>query len=374
MVDKVDLDSIAARERVTRHDVKARIEEFAALAGHEHIHKGMTSRDLTENVEQLQVRAVARPAPQAGRRHPRPAGAARRRARDHRDGRALAQRGSPGDHAGQAVRDHRRRDAGGARPARRPARALSAARHQGPDGHLPGHARPARRRRRQAGRPRAARRPPPRVRAGADQRRPGLPALARLRRRLGAGAAGRRAVQPGDHDPADGRPRAGDRRVRRGAGRLQRDAAQDEHPLVRAGQRPGRGAARLPLHGRRARRRPVERGRRLLLGRPTGGAARRVLRRRRAVPHLPHGARRVRRVPGGDPARARPLPAVPGHHQGADGGRTPRRRPRGRSRGHQGGGSRRRPRPARRCGRERRGRPPRGRRPPRPRPATRSRA
>src|SRR6476619_5156569 len=52
----VDLASIAARERVTRHDVKARIEEFAALAGHEHIHKGMTSRDLTENVEQLQVR------------------------------------------------------------------------------------------------------------------------------------------------------------------------------------------------------------------------------------------------------------------------------------------------------------------------------
>src|SRR5204863_4987332 len=55
-VDAVDLDSIAARERVTRHDVKARIEEFAALAGHEQIHKGMTSRDLTENVEQLQVR------------------------------------------------------------------------------------------------------------------------------------------------------------------------------------------------------------------------------------------------------------------------------------------------------------------------------
>ncbi|MDT4917876.1 MAG: adenylosuccinate lyase [Pseudonocardiales bacterium] len=54
-VDAVDLDSIAAREKVTRHDVKARIEEFAALAGHEHIHKGMTSRDLTENVEQLQV-------------------------------------------------------------------------------------------------------------------------------------------------------------------------------------------------------------------------------------------------------------------------------------------------------------------------------
>jgi len=56
VVEQVDLDSIAERERVTRHDVKARIEEFNALAGHEHVHKGLTSRDLTENVEQLQVR------------------------------------------------------------------------------------------------------------------------------------------------------------------------------------------------------------------------------------------------------------------------------------------------------------------------------
>ena len=55
VVDQVDLASIAEREKVTRHDVKARIEEFCALAGAEHIHKGMTSRDLTENVEQLQV-------------------------------------------------------------------------------------------------------------------------------------------------------------------------------------------------------------------------------------------------------------------------------------------------------------------------------
>lgn len=53
--DQVNLPSIMERERVTRHDVKARIEEFCDLAGHEHIHKGMTSRDLTENVEQLQV-------------------------------------------------------------------------------------------------------------------------------------------------------------------------------------------------------------------------------------------------------------------------------------------------------------------------------
>ena len=56
VVDSVDLESIRDRERVTRHDVKARIEEFSDLAGHEHAHKGMTSRDLTENVEQLQVR------------------------------------------------------------------------------------------------------------------------------------------------------------------------------------------------------------------------------------------------------------------------------------------------------------------------------
>ena len=56
VVDRVDLDSIATRERRTRHDVKARIEEFDDLAGHQHAHKGMTSRDLTENVEQLQVR------------------------------------------------------------------------------------------------------------------------------------------------------------------------------------------------------------------------------------------------------------------------------------------------------------------------------
>ena len=56
VIDQVDLDSIDARERVTRHDVKARIDEFCALAGYEQIHKGMTSRDLTENVEQLQLR------------------------------------------------------------------------------------------------------------------------------------------------------------------------------------------------------------------------------------------------------------------------------------------------------------------------------
>jgi adenylosuccinate lyase len=53
--DQVNVAAIMQRERITRHDVKARIEEFCELAGHEHLHKGMTSRDLTENVEQLQV-------------------------------------------------------------------------------------------------------------------------------------------------------------------------------------------------------------------------------------------------------------------------------------------------------------------------------
>jgi len=57
VVGTVDLQSIAARERRTRHDVKARIDEFCALAGHQHIHKGLTSRDLTENVEQMQIRS-----------------------------------------------------------------------------------------------------------------------------------------------------------------------------------------------------------------------------------------------------------------------------------------------------------------------------
>lgn len=56
VLHQVDLDSIAEREAITRHDVKARIDEFSALAGHEQVHRGMTSRDLTENVEQLQVR------------------------------------------------------------------------------------------------------------------------------------------------------------------------------------------------------------------------------------------------------------------------------------------------------------------------------
>ena len=57
VLNKVDLASIDAREKITRHDVKARIEEFNALAGHEAIHAGMTSRDVTENIEALQIKS-----------------------------------------------------------------------------------------------------------------------------------------------------------------------------------------------------------------------------------------------------------------------------------------------------------------------------
>jgi len=58
VVEKVDLDSIDKREMKTRHDVKARIEEFNALAGVEKIHIGLTSRDLTENIELIQIKAA----------------------------------------------------------------------------------------------------------------------------------------------------------------------------------------------------------------------------------------------------------------------------------------------------------------------------
>ena len=58
VIDRIDLGSIEAREERTRHDVKARIEEFCELAGFELIHRGMTSRDLTENVEQLQIKSA----------------------------------------------------------------------------------------------------------------------------------------------------------------------------------------------------------------------------------------------------------------------------------------------------------------------------
>ena len=57
VIDKVDLASIDKREIKTRHDVKARIEELNSVAGLEKIHIGLTSRDLTENIELIQIKA-----------------------------------------------------------------------------------------------------------------------------------------------------------------------------------------------------------------------------------------------------------------------------------------------------------------------------
>lgn len=56
VIEKVDLASIEKRERANRHDVKARIEEFNALVGLEKIHVGLTSRDLTENIELIAIK------------------------------------------------------------------------------------------------------------------------------------------------------------------------------------------------------------------------------------------------------------------------------------------------------------------------------
>jgi len=58
VIEKIDLTSIDKREMKTRHDVKARIEEFNALAGVEKIHVGLTSRDLTENIELIQIKSA----------------------------------------------------------------------------------------------------------------------------------------------------------------------------------------------------------------------------------------------------------------------------------------------------------------------------
>ncbi len=55
---EVNFQSIRERELVLKQDVKARIEEFNALAAQQVIHLGMTSRDLTDNVEQSQVLAT----------------------------------------------------------------------------------------------------------------------------------------------------------------------------------------------------------------------------------------------------------------------------------------------------------------------------
>ena len=253
VVEKVDLESIAARERVTRHDVKARIEEFCALAGHEHIHKGMTSRDLTENVEQLQIRSSL------VLLRTRVVATLARLARLATEHESLVMAGRSHNVAAQATTLGKRfatvaeemlvaLDRLDDLLARYPLRGI-----KGPVGTsqdmldlLDG--RPGRWPARAAGG--AA----PRLRAGAHQRRPGVSALARLRRGLRARPARCGAVEPGQDDPADGRHRAGHRGLQGGPGRLLGDAAQDEHPLLRARQRARGRAARPALDGRRARR------------------------------------------------------------------------------------------------------------------------
>ncbi|MFH1682734.1 MAG: adenylosuccinate lyase [Candidatus Woesearchaeota archaeon] len=56
----MNLNRINEIEKITRHDVKAKIEAFVEAAGaQEHIHKGMTSRDLTDNVEQMQFKKAS---------------------------------------------------------------------------------------------------------------------------------------------------------------------------------------------------------------------------------------------------------------------------------------------------------------------------
>ena len=55
-INHIDLSSISEREKSLKHDVKARIEEFNHLAGHQYIHLGLTSRDVTENVELMLIK------------------------------------------------------------------------------------------------------------------------------------------------------------------------------------------------------------------------------------------------------------------------------------------------------------------------------
>ena len=59
--DHIDLERIKEIELRTKHDVKAKIEAYnEAAGGAEYIHLGLTSRDLTDNVEQLQIRDAMR--------------------------------------------------------------------------------------------------------------------------------------------------------------------------------------------------------------------------------------------------------------------------------------------------------------------------
>ena len=298
VLDQVDLASIAEREKVTRHDVKARIEEFNDLAGHEHVHKGMTSRDLTENVEQLQIRLSLE------------------LMRD-RAVAVLARLGKLAGEYGELVM------AGRSHNVAAQATTLGKRFATAADELLVAYGRVEE----LLGRYplRGIKGPVGTAQDMLDLLGGDAAKLAELEQRI-AGHLGfsqaftsvgqvyprsldyevvtalvQLAAAPsstGQDDPADGRARAGHRGLQAGPGRLLRDAAQDEHPLLRARQRPDGHPARLRVDDRRAGGRPVERGRRVLLGGAPRRAAGRVLRAGRPAGDVPDRARRVRRVPG----------------------------------------------------------------------------
>ena len=336
VVDRVDLASIRAREKITRHDVKARLEEFCHLAGHEHFHKGMTSRDLTENVEQMQFRAglvivrgrmvaaLARLAELAVAHESRVL-----TARSHNVPAQATTLGKRFANAGEELLSALRRIESFL--SLYPLRGL-----KGPVGTeqdqldlLGGDTDKLARLEEAVARHLGFAEDP-------HQRRPGLPAVARFRDGERSLPGGVRAVELGHHPAPHGRPRAGYRRLPKGPSGLVGHAAQDEQPFVRAHHRLPPHRRGLRHHGERHRRRPVERGGRELLGGAARGIARRIFRDRRLLSNALARARGVRRVPRGHRARAPALPALSRHDQGADGRGTGRRGARARSRGHQG--------------------------------------
>ena len=139
-----------------------------------------------------------------------------------------------------------------------------------------------------------------------------------------------------DHAAADGRRGPADRGFSGRPGRLVRDAAQGQRAELRAHLRFLDDPQRLRHDDRRARRPPVERGRRVVLGRAPRGAAGCVLRDRRPARDLSHGAAADGGFPGRHRRGERAQPAVPRHDDDPDGGGEARRRPRNRARGDQG--------------------------------------
>ena len=260
VITQVDLDSITERERITRHDVKARIEEFCALAGHEQIHRAMTSRDLTENVEQCQVRAslalmaermaalivriaalacVHRDLVMTARTHNVPAQATTL-------GKRWATIGTEALASFERIEDL---------IARYPLRGI-----RGPvgtqqdmlellDGDQPAVDRLERRIADELGFER--------VLGSAGQV---YPPLAGSRRRRGACRCCGSARQSGAQRAPGSWPGVGERGLRCRPGRLIGHAPQDEHTLLRAHQRPRDHSAGAPDDGLAARRRPMGRG------------------------------------------------------------------------------------------------------------------